>query len=193
MPPFPPPRPLLCCPWGFPLLAYSVLPAELIKAHRSPRKSAAWLPEVCMVPKSFPQAPGWARAATARVWSTWPGTQLGPSRHCCAAQRILALWPGTGVHARSPRCSRWDFLHAWCATLCTLLLSASSPGLGPVPSHCPVPSTSSGLLNMCILWKTVHRPFLATSLGSQSSASSGKPRHLPHLHLRWSPLLSQTP
>lgn len=35
--------PLLCCPWGLPRSACSVLPGELIKAHGSPRKPVAWL------------------------------------------------------------------------------------------------------------------------------------------------------
>lgn len=87
-----------------------------------------------MGPESLQQAPRWARAATARVWARGPHTAGAQETLPCCSENP-GLWPVRGARAHSLRCSWRACLHAQGATHHTVLLSASSPGLGLVPSR----------------------------------------------------------
>ena len=124
----------LCRP-GTPALSPLCTPLGSPPRPVAPQGSCSPSQEVCTPPEA-------ARAVTPRVWSTWPGTRLGPSTCCWAALRILALGPHRGVCEPSLHGSQHDFLRlSWARPTPTLpappasYTCASAPTANSSPTH----------------------------------------------------------
>lgn len=199
------PAPLLTVPsvtQGLPLSACSVPPwgAHLPVA---PQGSCSPSQEVCT-------PPGAARAVTPRVWSTWPGTRLGPSTCCWAALRILALGPCRGVREPSLHGSQHDFLRfSWarppptwpappasytCASAPTANSSPTSPpvelvpfpGSGKLRQLPPASRAARALLPSALVWLP-RPPCPVSQVLSFTLPCLSLPRHrlCPHLPHAW--------